>query len=327
MTAVRTLAIGMVALATLASTSRGAALGADWRWTTWTPSTGVTFWSGLAVPAGWNTPSISPIQFNTQATAPLSAQAAVTPSIASNSPPTQSVADAYLNMANGPYPEAAQLTSGGAQPWYLSPSVEKVFGGVPNDQQRLDFSNAVLNRVEQTFQLGGVPLALTNNPNDPVSHTVSVVSGTSYPANPNAVGIADVGNNGFTFVDKLPYATTVDELEWAVAHNVAHELMHAFGVGHHDTTGNYLDSAVTPWSTLVNPSATFSPAAVQDLLSKNFRASPNTLYGLGAEMIDRDVSTLGTQAVPEPATILVWGMASLALGFLRYRRMPESRIA
>jgi hypothetical protein len=42
-----------------------------------------------------------------------------------------------------------------------------------------------------------------------------------------------VGGNGFSFIDKLSYATTPDQLAWAVAHNVAHELMHSFGVAIH----------------------------------------------------------------------------------------------
>ena len=79
-----------------------------------------------------------------------------------------------------------------------------------------------------------------------------------------------VGANGFGFIDKLSYASSVTDLEWAVAHNLTHEIMHTFGIGNHpDPTGDYLDAATATWSLLSSPSATLSPMAVQAIVAKN----------------------------------------------------------
>jgi hypothetical protein len=103
---------------------------------------------------------------------------------ASSATTTPAPADAFLNLGSGPYPQASSLTAGNAQPWYDSPQVDKLFGGVPTAQQQSDFSNAILQRVEQTFQLAGVPVNLTTNPNAPAAHTLSVVSNTTNPTIP-----------------------------------------------------------------------------------------------------------------------------------------------
>ncbi len=49
-------------------------------------------------------------------------------------PPTASY-DAFVDFGSGPYASENMLTTGGAQSWYESPTVEKVFGGVPNGDQ------------------------------------------------------------------------------------------------------------------------------------------------------------------------------------------------
>jgi hypothetical protein len=233
-------------------------------------------------------------------------------------------ADAFINLGNAPYTEASLLTTGGAQPWYDSPVVDKLFNGQPTASQIADFSNTILQRVQHTYQLSGVPVHLTIDPTVSAAHTVSVVSNTSYTGNANAIGITDMGNNGFSFIDKIAtYANSVDQLEWAVAHNVAHELMHSFGVDHHDTTGTYLDAATSPWSVLIDPNTVFGPAAVQDLLSKNFqdRANPTSAYG--AQGLDPGTS-LGAQPVPEPTTWAMWGLVGVCVSAtkgLRSRRV------
>jgi len=114
-------------------------------------------------------------------------------------------ADAFVNLGNGPYPEASLLTTGGAQPWYASPVVSKFFGGQqPDARQQADFANSVLQDVQHTFQQsGGLAPRLTLDPSASANHTLSVVSGTTYGPNPNVVGIAEVGNNGVSFIDKL----------------------------------------------------------------------------------------------------------------------------
>ena len=74
------------------------------------------------------------------------------------------------------YADASTLTSGNAQPWYNSPQVANLFGGTPTAQQQQAFDDAILQRVEQAYQLSGVPITLTADPNVPAAHMLSVVS-------------------------------------------------------------------------------------------------------------------------------------------------------
>jgi hypothetical protein len=232
--------------------------------------------------------------------------------------------NAFINMGTGPFPEANTLTTGGAQPWYDSPAVQTVFGGTPTLQQQTSFENAVLQDVQSTYHLSGINLNVTLDPSVPAAHTISVVSGTTYPSNAGVIGITDVGNNGFSFIDNLKYAQAgqITDLEWALAHNISHELMHAFGVAvHHDQTGQYLDTASATWSLLTNPNSIFSPAAVADIqahLSGAVSAS-----GTGAEVIDGDQKILA-QPVPEPSTIALWALGAIGV-VVRYRRDPTGR--
>ena len=131
----------------------------------------------------------------------------------------------------GPYPQAAAITTGGAQPWYNSSQLTSLFGGQPTAQQIQSFDNAILQRVQQTFSQSGISVALTENPNTPALHTISLVSNTGAATLPSAIGMTQVGGNGFSFIDQIaPSAHSLDQLEWIVAHNVSHELMLAFGV-------------------------------------------------------------------------------------------------
>jgi hypothetical protein len=229
--------------------------------------------------------------------------------------------DALVNLSDGPYDSQSTLTTGNPQPWWDSPVVDQFYGGTPNSSQISQFDSTVINRVEGTFALSGINLTLTDNPGDPVPHALSLVSGASYGPSPSAVGIANLGGSGFSFIDQFVYAKSLDELEWAVAHNIAHELMHTFGVDHHDTTGQYLDSGTTYWSTLINPDAVFSPAAVSDLLSRNFRVPEGLSWSNGAEMIGgvSDSSTL-VAPVPEPSTLVLWGIGGAILAASQGRR-------
>jgi hypothetical protein len=242
--------------------------------------------------------------------------------------------DGLVNLGAGPYPAAASLTTGNPQPWYTSPVVTQLFGGTPSAQQQADFTSAVLQRVEQTYQMSGLPVTLTGDPSLPAHHTLSVVSGLSYGPNADAVGITYQGGDGLSFIDKFGAAGSVDELEWAVAHNVAHELMHAFGGDHHDTTGTYLDAAVSPWSALVDPGTIFSPEAVQDMLSNDFRRDPGLFYGADAQMLKSghagqcscascQLLASGTASVPEPTTWAIWTLGLMAaVARIRPRRTP-----
>jgi hypothetical protein len=227
--------------------------------------------------------------------------------------------DAFLNLGSGPYPQENALTTGGAQPWYDSSAVKALFGGPPTDAQKADFSSTVLQRVEKTFQLAGVPVTLTTDPNTSAAHTLSVVSNTVSSWGP-VLGLTILGDSGFSFIDQdAKNAQSVDQLEWIVAHNVAHELMLAFGVPEvHDQSGHYIDSTVGDLAMFLDPNATFSPSAAQDLLSRNFLT--NSQQGTFAAQ--------DAQAVPEPATFLLWTvMAGAVVAVQRRRTRSQPRTA
>jgi len=231
--------------------------------------------------------------------------------------------NAFINFTSSGFLESNQLATGNPQAWYLSPTVEKLYGGIPTADQQKQFTDTVLSRVEQTFSLAGLHPSITTDPTAQANHTLSVVSGASYGPNPNAIGITDVGSNGFGFIDKLNYGNDINSLEWAVAHNVSHELMHAFGVGiHPDTTGNYIDSATASWNLLTDPNATFSPAAVSLIQATNFGNVTSTAVGAQgiAPTIDGDQEILASP-VPEPSTILVWGLLGTGLMVYRSRKL------
>ena len=238
--------------------------------------------------------------------APMSTQAA--------SPPVQSASqtyDAFINMGTSNFPELSQLTTGNPQAWYLSPSVTKVFGNAtPTADQQTAFSNEVLQDVQKTFQLAGLNPKITNDPTAAANHTISVVSGVSYGPNPNAIGITDVGNNGFGFIDKLSYASTPMNSRSRSAHNVSHELMHAFGIAiHPDQTGNYIDAGTATWSLLTSPTTTFSPAAVSLIQSAlNTSVASTGVLGKQSMQIDGDQEILNP--VPEPTTVLGWSLVA-----------------
>lgn len=239
-------------------------------------------------------------------------------------PTSASGFDAFVNMTDSGYVGAAGLTTGNELPWYLSPVAEKVYGGTPNLEQRMEFSRDVLSRVESAFRRSGLSVALTDRPGQSAAHTLSVVSGARSPASPDAVGVTEVGRDGFTFIDKLGYSQTIDELKYAVANNVAHELMHAFGVDRHAPGGSYLDSGVADWSTLIDPNATFSPEAVRELASRDFRAVGSTSL-VGAQEVEHGSGCvhclqLLASPVPEPTTWLAWGLGGLAAAWIRSRR-------
>jgi hypothetical protein len=318
MAAVRSLALGMLALGVLAASAQADAI--TWHWTAWQPATGVvvtnlvgpdpfvpprTQWSPANAPG----PAVS--------AAPADGSSAGSWSIAPNPTAASGTVDAFVNFGGGPYPAASELTTGSAQPWYNSPQVAQLFGGVPNAQQRADFTNTVIQRVEHTYQLSGIPVTLTTDPTAPAAHTLSVVSNASNASVPDAIGMTDVGGNGFNFIDKTATAAqNVDQLEWLLAHNLAHELMLAFGVKeNHDQTGNFIDARNASWTMMVDPNATFSQGAAQDLLSKNFLTNNTPASGQLAQVMT------GSAAVPEPSTILCWTLLAGAAAFGARRRL------
>ena len=225
------------------------------------------------------------------------------------------VADAYINFSGANLSEASVLTTGTAQPWYLSPAVSQAYGHTPSASEQASFASQVLADVNTTYALAGLSPNITIDPTVPANHEISVVSGLSYSGNAKAIGITDVGHDGFGFIDKLQYANSPGELAWAVAHNVAHELMHAFGVAvHADQTGQYIDTASATWGLLTNPNATFSPAATNLIAATNFSPSalPTTVPGQTGLQIDGGQEVM---AVPEPTTVAAWSIVVLGALF------------
>ncbi|MDR3636670.1 MAG: PEP-CTERM sorting domain-containing protein [Isosphaeraceae bacterium] len=327
MSAVKTLAWGIVAWAGLATVSQAAPLSFGGTMFSWTNYEGLAAGdpnvvtnasiqpAPAAVPAA--TPAVAPALETVAASAPLTTTATATTTAAA-APAQSGMVDAFLNFGSGPYAEASAITTGGAQSWYLSPGVANLFGGTPNAQQQQDFVNTVAQRVEQTFQLSGVPLTISTDPSVPAAHVLSVVSGTGSAFTTGAIGETDIGRNGFSFIDPIAGAAqNVNQLEWIVAHNISHELMLAFGVPEiHDQTGNYIDSTKANMAMMLSPTATFSPGAVQDLLSRNFLDA----VPLGASQ----PQLVDPQPVPEPATLAVWGlvaMGAVVVGRRRARRV------
>ncbi len=201
----------------------------------------------------------------TKPAAPVSIPKAPVPTPISTAPVTPPpVLDAFVNLGTGPYPEASLITSGGAQPWFDSTRIAALFGGQqPSAQQQAAFDSTVMQRIEQTFSNSGIHVSLTDTPGTSAPHTLSLVSHSTASILPTAIGMTDVGTNGFSFIDQeAPYAQTLDQFEWIVAHNISHELMLSFGVGeNYDTTGNYVDARNVTLSMMISPSSTFSPAA------------------------------------------------------------------
>lgn len=250
---------------------------------------------------------------STAISAPIPAVASAS---ASHYPVGQATADAFLNLGVGPYASEGGVTAGNARPWFDSPAVARLFGGTPGVQQQEDFRSRVFDRVARTFNLSGVPIKLTWDPNVPAARSVSVVSGTYSPLSPGALGMTQVGGDGFSFIDQAARsAKDVDQLSWIVSHNVAHELMHAFGIqGGRDNTGQFIDSPSASFGMMVNPNATFSPSAARELRARDL-GDRDLALGQGAQLLE-------TAAVPEPATLIIW----LAVGLARLRGCRRASI-
>lgn len=341
MTVVKSLALGALVIATVAHpTTAAPSRPVNLRWLGWnsrgevTASTPAPVILPVPVPGPTSVPFAFTPSLNAAAAptaryvAPLPPPSAFAPSFNPTStaeshpippkvsaPPT-GVYDAFLNLTEGKFAEADDLTTGNPQAWYNSPVVQSAFGGMPDAAQRGQFTQDVLDEVKGTFERSGVPINLTTDPNAPAAHSLSVVSNASYQDDGKTIGITDVGRNGFTFIDKFGQYGSTGDLSTAVANNVAHELMHAFGIAaHRDKSGNYIDSAIASSSMLTDPSATFSPETVQDLLSRNFSDRVNSVGSLGGQLTDHagqcrcstcHARQTGPQTVPEPTTVALW---------------------
>jgi hypothetical protein len=236
--------------------------------------------------------------------------------------PSSGTADAYINFGTGPYAQASSITTGGAQAWYNSPAITSLFGGQPTTQQQQSFDATVLARVQQTFNLAGINVKLTDDPSVSAAHSLSLVSNTVSSLLPSAIGMTNVGGNGFSFIDNIaPAATNLDQLEWITAHNISHELMLAFGVGeNYDQSGNYIDARNASWNMMVSPTATFSTAAAQAI--NQALANQDSGNGYGG-ISDAQVLTEAQVLTPEPTTILTWTLALLTVAFAHRRRVAR----
>ncbi len=229
--------------------------------------------------------------------------------------------DALINMGDGAYPLASQLVTGQPQAWYESSVVKSIYGGTPTVDQQKSFEQDVLQKVQQTYANSGISVSVTTDPHANAARTISVVSGASFGSIHDAAGITASNGDGFSFIDKLTGANNLSDLEWAVAHNVAHEMMHSFNVDHHDTTGQFLDGAVANWSMLLDPNTKFSSAAVTDIQNNlanglSTIGDSNTTGFLGEKIIGKtDALMIAPQPVPEPTTIAMWA-ASLLFGYV-----------
>jgi hypothetical protein len=254
--------------------------------------------------------SVSNIPPSTTPAAPFSPGPAPSPPV-----------NGFINLGTGPYPATAAITTGGAQPWYNSSQVSSFFGGQPSAQQQQSFSSAVLQDVQQTFAQSGVPITLTSNPNVAALHTISLVSNTGSASLSSAIGMTQVGGNGFSFIDQIAHsAQNLNQLQWIVAHNISHELMLALGVPeNYDQTGAYVDSKLASWTMMVNPNATFSPAASQALLAAIQNQGTKPGSELGAQALNSPLT-----AAPEPTTIALWAIVAgtaLVTQHVRRRRV------
>jgi hypothetical protein len=341
MAAVRSLVVGVLVSATFGTLAQAAPIswyGGQSAWPIWYANRVLTDGSFHVSTSSPNVASLSANPFawwnQTSLTAYGSPSATVSlwnspiplaPAPPASPTPSTAPVDAFINFGNAPYAEASTLTTGNPQAWYTSPSVISAFGGAPSAQQQTTFTQSVIADIQHTFQISGLNISLTTDPTVPALHAMSVVSGAAYPSNPDAIGITTVGANGYSFIDKLAYATTPDQLTWAVAHNLSHELMHALGVANHpDTTGNYLDAATATWSMLIDPNTKFSPAAVQ-LLSQLLATAgsaggPSSLPGAQfMKGMGIDGAQILETPVPEPSTIALWTLVSLG-GMVVLRR-------
>jgi hypothetical protein len=347
MSAWKSLVLSVVIGGAVASPARADGLpwiNGPWSWSSWTSgstSQSMSNWNatgglfaGYNAPAG-TAPSAAPAasaalqNVNVGAPTATFAQALTASGLStSNTPSIQSftsvaaapTVDAFLNFGTGPYANAGLITTGNGQAWYTSPQITGLFGGQPSSQQVAAFDTAIIQRVQQAFQLSGVSLSLTSDPSVAAAHSLSLVSNTVSNTLPAAIGMTELGGSGFSFIDNIaPAARSVDQLEWLVAHNISHELMLAFGVGEkYDQTGNFIDARNANITMMLDPNATFSQAATQALLATNF-LSNNSLTSL---TFSQGAQVIGPQ-VPEPATVILW-IAGLA-GAMVYRRRVTAK--
>jgi hypothetical protein len=321
MTALKNLALSILVWQFLGLSTQAAPLsGTTGNWAWWwsaSPSSVGSLWTPNELATAFYGPSVTaaPPAAQVITSAPPMATAPA-PVAYTTSPvsPTPAV-NAFINLGNGPYPLATQITSGNAQPWYDSSQISSFFGGQPSSQQIAAFDGTILQRVQQTFQQSGANVSLTTDPTVSAAHTLSLVANTNSNQVAGVIGMTQIGGSGFSFIDQeAKSAQTLDQLEWIVAHNISHELMLSFGVGeNYDTSGNYIDARNASWSMMTSSSSTFSSAAAQAIQAA-LAAQPTTTSGMqGAQELEHPV--------PEPTTVAIWVAGLAAAAYLRRKRI------
>jgi hypothetical protein len=268
-------------------------------------------------PPAVQTPPSTPLVVVANTPSSLAQPPSAPPPAPAPAPVSSGPVEAFINLGNGPFPLQSTITTGNALPWYDSSHIASFFGGQPTAQQIQSFDSTILQRVQQTFSQSGLSVSLTSNPNVPALHTLSLVSNTASASLSSAIGMTQVGQNGFSFIDQIAQsAQSLDQLEWIVAHNISHELMLAFGVPENfDQTGNYIDSKLANWAMMVSPSSTFSPAASQAIAQALASQNSGSGFQLGAQEFNPSPA-----AIPEPATMALWGLAAAAVVLTRGNR-------
>lgn len=267
-------------------------------------------------------PSPAPAPRPTPARSTLPRQVIPPPRPASEQP-----ADAYLNFSDGPFPGAESLADGSPSAWHQSPVVADLLGRAPNPQEQQGFKADVLAKVEDRFRSSGIDVDLTIDP-EPAAHTLSIVSGALAKDNPEAIGLADIGGDGFTFLDNFDTDAidSVDDLETAVANNISHELMHTFGIDFHHESGETIDSGTIRWDLLADDDLAFSQDAVALLSSADFQDRWDDLLLAGAQLPSHGQGCSchpnAAHATPEPATLAMWAITLIGASWSgrRWRR-------
>jgi hypothetical protein len=242
--------------------------------------------------------------------------------------------NAYVNFDGLTYPDAPGLINVGAiAPWYSSPALTRFYGGhVPGIEDRQTFTQGVFEKVRQIFDSSGLQrVSLTSSPTDRAGHTISVISGASYDGSGDILGMTYTGGSGFSFLDNFQHLTidSAETLELALAKNIAHELMHAFGGDHVHGMGPSIDVAHTTWESLTSrspESMRFSSEAAGNISAVLDGTQSLASLGLAsgeriklAHRIGCDCTGCGASAqtvispqpVPEPSTFLFGAVAIL----------------